>query len=224
MSELLPFGTTPPRVALLVDGENMSATLAGAAIMRSLKFGALTIRRVYGNAAKMPGWDTAPGFRLVHAGIGKNATDVLLAVEAMTVMLSGQADVLVIATSDGDFRHVACALRESGRMVIGMGEAKAPESFRKACNQFIQIDATMGVSPQPYGDSDATLSVLDRALQDTLPAGGLSMSQCVSLLRARADMADLLPKNGAGSYIRAHSSVAMVTGQGSNLAIRLKST
>jgi hypothetical protein len=222
MSELLPFGTTPPRVALLVDGENMSVALAGAAIMRSLKFGALTIRRVYGNAAKMPGWDAAPGFRLVHAGVGKNATDVLLAVEAMSIMLLGQADVLVIATSDGDFRHVACALRESGRMVIGMGEPKAPESFRKACNQFVQIDATMALPPHPYRDADATLSVLDRALKETLPAGGLSMSQCVSLLRARADMADVLPKNGAGTYIRTHSSVAMVTGLGSNLAIRLK--
>jgi hypothetical protein len=64
--------------------------------------------------------------------------------------------------------------------------------------------------------------VLDRALKEMLPAQGLSMSQCVSLLRARADMAAVLPKNGAGSYIRAHSSVAMVTGLGSNLAIRLK--
>jgi NYN domain len=222
MSELLPFGTTPPRVALLVDGENMSVALAGAAIMRSLKFGALTIRRVYGNAAKMPGWDAAPGFRLVHAGVGKNATDVLLAVEAMAIMLLGQADVLIIATSDGDFRHVACALRESGRVVIGMGEGKAPDSFRKACNQFIQIDATMAVAAQPHLHGQAALSVLDRALTDVLPAGGLSMSQCVSLLRARADLAEVLPKNGAGSYIRQESRVAMVTGQGSNLAIRLK--
>jgi uncharacterized LabA/DUF88 family protein len=222
MSELLPFGTTPPRVALLVDGENMSVALAGAAIMRSLKFGVPTIRRVYGNAAKMPGWDMAPGFRLVHAGVGKNATDVLLAVEAMAIMLLGQADVLIIATSDGDFRHVACALRESGRMVIGMGEAKAPESFRKACHQFIQIDATMAVASPPQISGQAALSVLDRALKETLPAQGLSMSQCVSLLRARADMAEVLPKNGAGSYIRAHSSAAIVTGMGSNLAIRLK--
>lgn len=224
MSELLPFGTTPARVALLVDGENMSAALAGAAIMRSQKFGTLTIRRVYGNAAKMPGWDTAPGFRLVHAGVGKNATDVLLAVEAMTIMLTDQADTLVIATSDGDFRHVACALRESGRVVIGLGESKAPDSFRKACNQFIQIDAAMATVPQSgvTHPQDAALSVLDRALKDLVPAGGLSMSQCVSLLRARADVAEVLPKNGAGNYIRSQSSVAIVTGQGSNLAIRLK--
>ena len=223
MSELLPFGTTPPRVALLGDGENMSVALAGAAIMRSLKFGALTIRRVYGNAAKMPGWDAAPGFRLVHSGVGKNATDVLLAVEAMAIMLLGQADVLIIATSDGDFRHVACTLRENGRLVIGMGEAKAPDSFRKACNQFIQIDATMATTPShTHLNGQTALSVLDRALKDVLPVGGLSMSQCVSLLRTRADLVELLPKNGAGNYIREQSNVAIVTGQGSNLAIRLK--
>lgn len=223
MSDLLPFGTNPPRVALLVDGENMSVALAGSVIMRSQKFGALTIRRVYGNAAKMPGWDAAPGFRLVHAGIGKNATDVLLAVEAMVIMLQGQADVLVIATSDGDFRHVACALRESGRVVIGMGEGKAPESFRKACNQFIQVDVTMAVATgHQHIHAPSAMSLLDRALQEIIPAGGLSMSQCVSLLRARADFADVLPRNGAGTYISKESNVAVVTGQGSNLAIRLK--
>jgi NYN domain len=151
---------------------------------------------------------------------------MLLAVEAMTIMLLGQADVLIIATSDGDFRHVACALRESGRAVIGMGEAKAPDVFRKACNQFIQIDATMAVAAasQPPPNGQATMSVLDRALKELVPAGGLSMSQCVSLLRARADLADVLPKNSAGTYIRTQSSVAIVTGQGSNLAIRLKTS
>ncbi len=139
------------RVALLVDGENISPVLAGRIITASLRYGQPLIRRVYGNAAKMPGWDAAPGFRLIHAGTGKNATDMLLCVEAMSIILDRQADVLVIASSDGDFRHVACALRERGFPVFGIGEGKSPDHFRKACTEFKEIlvkpESVLPVSP-----------------------------------------------------------------------------
>jgi hypothetical protein len=133
---------TKARVALLIDGENVSPALAGRIIMMSLKHGKPLIRRVYGNAAKIGGWDAAPSFRLVHAGTGKNATDMLLCVDAMAIMLDRQADVMVIASSDGDFRHLACTLRERGFPVHGIGEGKSPESFRKACTGFVEIKVT----------------------------------------------------------------------------------
>ena len=78
-----------PRVAVLVDGENVSLALAGQIIMKSCVYGDLVIRRVYGNAARLTAWDSAPGFRLMHSGVGKNATDILLCVEATALMLTG---------------------------------------------------------------------------------------------------------------------------------------
>lgn len=140
------------RVALLIDGENISQAAAGQIIMRVLQFGELTIRRVYGDATKLPGWGAAPGFRLIHSGSGKNATDLLLTVEAMSLMLTAQADVLVIASSDRDFVHLVTYLREKSFRVVGVGEAKAPESFRKACTQFIELksaDAMQVAKPIP---------------------------------------------------------------------------
>ena len=140
-----------PRVAVLIDGENISHAMAGQIIMKSCVYGELVIRRVYGNAARLTGWDTAPGFRLVHSGSGKNATDILLSVEATALMLTNKADVLVIAASDRDYTHVAAHLREVGYKVVGLGEEKAPEAFRKSCSKFVTMASVL--TPLEFGSN-----------------------------------------------------------------------
>ncbi len=126
-------------VAVLVDGENISQDLAGQIINRASALGSLVVKRVYGNASKMPKWEAAPGFRLSHSGSGKNATDLLLAIEAVSLFHEGSIDTVVIASSDRDFSHLAHHLRERQITVVGMGEAKAPEAFRKACSKFVEL-------------------------------------------------------------------------------------
>ena len=55
MTDLSPFGVSVaarrPRVAVLVDGENVRAEYAGKIISKSLTAGDLMIRRVYGNVS-----------------------------------------------------------------------------------------------------------------------------------------------------------------------------
>jgi NYN domain len=212
------------RVAMLVDGDNISCALAGQIIMRSLKYGQLLIRRVYGNAAKMPGWDAAPGYRLIHSGCGKNATDMLLSVEAMGLMLDRQADVLVVATSDGDFHHLASVLRERGFPVIGIGEGKAPEAFRKACTHFHEIGLPVlaqivkQTQDAPKGDD----CILDTALLKFLKKADMSLTECAKKLRADPNIAPLLPKSRLGRYICEHSKRFAVEGTGSEMRVRLK--
>lgn len=155
------------RVAVLVDGENLSATRAGHIIMGAAHFGSLTIRRVYGNAARLPQWDAAPGFHLIHSGSGKNATDLLLTVEAMALIHDRLADMLVIASSDRDFSHLATHLRERGTEVVGMGEATASPVFRKACTKFIELKPPVAapVVPPPKAPS------FDEIVQAVVRAG-----------------------------------------------------
>lgn len=45
-----------------------------------------------------------------------------------------------IVSSDSDFTRLAMRIRESGKMVIGMGEKKTPESFVMACHDYIFFD------------------------------------------------------------------------------------
>lgn len=139
MSEYSPASFALPgaarlRVALLVDGDNMAATQAAKLIAQVADEGELIISRVYAGPGGLTNWEKSQGFHLRHAGSGKNAADLLLTVEAMEIMLTGKADVMVIATSDRDFAHLATHLRESGRRVVAISEEKAPEHFRRCCS------------------------------------------------------------------------------------------
>lgn len=125
-----------PNVALLIDGENISAAFAGKIIARAGREGTLVIRRVYGNATRIPAWDDAPGIRLVHTGTGKNAADIALTLEATELSFDAQIDTFVIVSSDGDFTPLATRLRERGFRVVGLGEEKAPDGFRKTCSDW----------------------------------------------------------------------------------------
>ncbi|MEO8245222.1 MAG: NYN domain-containing protein [bacterium] len=144
-----PTVRTRHRVALMIDGDNLSHIHAGALILKAAKYGALTVKRVYGNMAQLPGWNAAPGFKTVHAGTGKNASDLLLAVEAISLILTDQADLLILATSDGDFSHLAQHLTERGHPVIGIGEAKAPANFRKSCTRFLDLQFLQPATSPP---------------------------------------------------------------------------
>lgn len=135
-------------VAVFVDGENISAEHAPAILEIAAGLGVADILRVYGNAAAQPKWDGVPGFRFIHSGTGKNATDILLTVQAMEAALSGSFAALVIASSDRDFTHLVTRVRELGIMVVGVGEAKAATQFRAACARFVPV-APPAAKPAP---------------------------------------------------------------------------
>ena len=160
-SFVLP-GAARPRVALLVDGDNMAATQAGKLIVQAAREGELIIRRVYAGPGGLTNWEKSQGFHLRHAGPGKNAADLLLTVEAMEIMLTGKADVMVIATSDRDFAHLATHLRESGRRVVAIGEEKAPEHFLRCCSAHHVLPAVSEPPPaaKPRAFADIVAEIL----------------------------------------------------------------
>jgi len=123
--------------AVLVDGENISCRIADEVLQQATRIGEPVIRRVYGNAVVVPGWESQSGFSFVHTGCGKNSADLKLAIDAIDISYSEGIDGFVIVTSDGDFTHLAHALRERGQNVLGIGEDKAPDRFRKACTVFV---------------------------------------------------------------------------------------
>lgn len=69
------------RVAVRGDGDNIAHSLVNEIKAKSRFHGQPVIKRVYGNACSLPKWDAEPGFRMIHSGTGKNASDPLLAVE-----------------------------------------------------------------------------------------------------------------------------------------------
>ncbi|MFO1202882.1 MAG: NYN domain-containing protein [Tabrizicola sp.] len=135
------------RIALLVDGENLSADHAGFLITTAASLGTITVKRVYGAVTRMGGWASAPGYRVVHVPPGKNAGDIALSLEALELALTRQVDEFVIATSDRDISLVAMRLVELGFPVTGVGESKAPPDFRKSCRKFVLLPIKTAEAP-----------------------------------------------------------------------------
>lgn len=140
VSQNVPRARVLDPVALLVDGENLSSGFAAALLDIAQEYGVPTVRRVYGKAEQIIGWEQE-GYRLMPTRPGKNAADLLLSVEAMSLALRDGFHTLLIASSDRDFVYLFEHLRELGHQIVGIGEGKAPGGLRKACSRFEELPA-----------------------------------------------------------------------------------
>lgn len=135
-------------IALLIDADNLAAKYVESILNELTKYGKVTIRRMYGDWSKTtlrPWLYQSSKYSLTpvmqeNNTKGKNASDICLVIDAMDILYEKKAECFCIASSDSDFNKLARRLRESGNMVIGMGERKTPESFRASCERFIYLD------------------------------------------------------------------------------------
>ncbi|NLC39680.1 MAG: NYN domain-containing protein, partial [Clostridiaceae bacterium] len=86
---------------------------------------------------------------------GKNSTDSALIIDAMDILYAGNVDGFCLVSSDSDFTRLATRLRESGKIVYGMGEMKTPNPFIAACDRFIFLE----VLQRNYDESIAASEV-----------------------------------------------------------------
>ena len=61
-------------------------------------------------------------------------------IDAMDMLYTSELEGFCLVSSDSDFTKLASRLRESGKLVIGMGEDKTPSPFRKACDIFTVLE------------------------------------------------------------------------------------
>ncbi|HQU66832.1 MAG TPA: NYN domain-containing protein [Albidovulum sp.] len=141
-------GRDRPLYAVLIDADNIPAKHAGAILKEITALGEPALRRVYGDwsSGRLGNWakEVRDLGLVAHQEtantIGKNASDIGLVIDAMDILHTGRFDGFVLVSSDSDFTALANRIREQGLDVIGIGEAKAPESLRKVCNRFILIE------------------------------------------------------------------------------------
>ena len=135
-------------LAVLIDADNIPYSNIKGMLDEIAKLGTPTIKRIYGDWTKptVSGWKPA---LLEHAitpiqqysyTSGKNATDSAMIIEAMDILHSQKVDGFCLVSSDSDFTRLATRLRESGMLVIGIGEKKTPNPFIVACDKFIYIE------------------------------------------------------------------------------------
>ncbi|HHD81258.1 MAG TPA: NYN domain-containing protein [Campylobacterales bacterium] len=148
-------------IALFIDSDNISHRALEGIINELTKYGVVNIRQAYGNWTKdnLKNWEE----KLLEFAIkpiqqfdyskNKNATDILMTIDAMDMLHTKQIDAFAFATSDSDFTPVVMRVQQEGIKVYGFGEKKTPKAFMAACSQFIFTENIMENSTTPNIDT-----------------------------------------------------------------------
>lgn len=133
---------------MLIDADNVSYKKIEEILNEVNRYGVPSIKRIYGDWTSpfVENWKSS---LLTHAITpiqqysytqGKNSTDSALIIDAMDILHSDRVDGFCIVSSDSDFTRLATRLRESGKLVIGIGERKTPKPFIASCDKFIYVE------------------------------------------------------------------------------------
>ena len=136
------------KLAVLIDADNIPYSNVKGMLNEIAKFGIPTIKRIYGDWTKptVSGWKSSllenaiTPIQQYSYTTGKNATDSAMIIDAMDILHSEKVDGFCIVSSDSDFTRLATRLRESGMLVIGIGEKKTPNPFIVSCDKFIYLE------------------------------------------------------------------------------------
>ena len=139
------------RLAVLIDGDNAQATQIEHVMKEVVKFGVVTIRRIYGDwtTTQLESWKKKLPVHAIQPvqqfrnTVGKNATDSAMIIDAMDILYSDHVGGFVIVSSDSDYTKLAIRLREAGMEVIGIGKHHTPKPFVNACNEFRYVENIM---------------------------------------------------------------------------------
>ena len=196
-------------IALLIDCENASPKAIHGILSELAEKGVVNIRRAYGNWKKEAGWEEKlhplaiqPVQQFAYTA-GKNAADMSMAIDAMELVYTEKVACFALVTSDSDFTPLVMKLLGKGKQVIGFGESKTPEPFKRACSVFIHTDdfrEPTEENPTPQnrkrkdrnelrGDTDL-MNALREAIASTRDEDGWSSMQRI------------------GAYITNHSSLS----------------
>ncbi len=138
-------------IALFIDCDNISYRSIEGIINELSKYGVVNIRQAYGNWTKenLKNWEE----KLLEFAIkpiqqfdyskNKNATDILMTIDAIDLLHTKEIDAFAFATSDSDFTPVVIRVQSEGIKVYGFGEKKTPKPFMAACSQFIFTEKLM---------------------------------------------------------------------------------
>lgn len=157
---------TEDRIALFIDCDNISHRSIEGIINELSKYGVVNIRQAYGNWTKdnLKNWED----KLLEFAIkpiqqfdyskNKNATDILMTIDAIDLLHTKDIDAFAFATSDSDFTPVVMRVQNEGIKVFGFGEKKTPKPFMAACSQFIFTEKLMKSETQGTETVDAVMT------------------------------------------------------------------
>ena len=177
----------PHRIALLIDADNVPQDNVSRAISSLASLGDVSIRRAYGNwfDSRLKRWEPllrTQSIRPVQQfgyTKGKNATDMALVIDAVSLMHTYQPDAFAIVSSDADFTPLVIHLREHGLPVHGFGRPDTPKPFMDACTTFEQLAPTAKPAQAAASVADEPVDRLRKAVIQAAGKDGWARIQSV---------------------------------------------
>ena len=174
-------------IALLIDADNVPQDNVSRAISSLSSLGEVSIRRAYGNwfDSRLKRWESllrTQSIRPVQQfgyTKGKNATDMALVIDAVSLMHTYQPDAFAIVSSDADFTPLVIHLREHGLPVHGFGRPDTPKPFMDACTTFEQLAPTAKPAQAAASVADEPVDRLRKAVIQAAGKDGWARIQSV---------------------------------------------
>lgn len=159
-------------VALLIDGENGSASMARVILSRAKEWGESVVRRVYGDwsSSQMRPWRevvTNHGMRAVHQHLPKkNAADIALTTDAVDLFYQGFRRFCLVS-GDSDYVPLVLWLMEHGCLVAVISQKDAPLALQRACTVFVSTDQISTMVMQQENDTPSPQKTASSSIQQT---------------------------------------------------------
>lgn len=187
-------------MAVLIDGENVSEKYLRFIFEELSNYPeSITYKRIYGDWTdnRLGSWKkvlldySITPMQQYSYTTGKNSTDSALIIDAMDILYTGSVSAFCIVSSDSDFTRLATRLRESGMLVVGMGERKTPKAFISACESFKYLEVISGPSAEKTDgkvNNDEPVSlipVIERIIEENSDESGFLFLGTVGSLLQR---------------------------------------
>jgi uncharacterized protein (TIGR00288 family) len=168
-------------VAALIDFENVGLDSIQWLFDQISDVGRIIVKRAYAD------WSDAGNRRdqllelgiepiqQFHGGpIGKNSSDIRLAIDAVELLHQSPIDTFVIVSSDSDFIPLVNKLRAAGKTVIGAGrKATAPRTLVISCDKYYYLDQNKRIeATREAVEGQKSDTLLIRAVQATMDEQG----------------------------------------------------
>ncbi len=168
-------------VAALIDFENVGLDSIQWLFDQISDVGRIIVKRAYAD------WSDAGNRRdqllelgiepiqQFHGGpIGKNSSDIRLAIDAVELLHQSPIDTFVIVSSDSDFIPLVNKLRAAGKTVIGAGrKATAPRTLIISCDKYYYLGQNTRIEVTgETGEGQKSDTLLIRAVQATMDEQG----------------------------------------------------
>ncbi len=135
------------KIAVFFDCENISSKYVNEIFDELAKIGEVTMNKAYHdwsnkqseNWSKLLSELAIEPIQVFSNITGKNSADIKMAIDVINTTHQSNIDIIVLVSSDSDFRTLAIDIKTKGIDSIGFGEEKTPTSLRKAFTTFYEL-------------------------------------------------------------------------------------